>query len=225
MSNAKKAKHMWNSQASALFGLMELVGLPGLHYLSGTVFSMSSNTIHGQLSSKGGSGFLRLRGKQWNLDLWVCYLDCHEEKARTDSIRRIAEQFSRQSDALSVMFGDFNFTSDLHDRFQKHSGKWSGDTNAENASALVNQICNPFGVSEWGQPEHTCEIGIVRSRIDRVYANQHVVDQLDRQLECGALSFPYGLSAHRPVSFARRVPVPKTGGVAPLKVWAVVETQ
>ena len=63
-----------------------------------------------------------------------------------------------------------------------------------------------MGMHEWYPEAHTCETGITRARIDRLYCNQHLVDQLDRSCECGALSFPPGLSSHRPISFARRIP-------------------
>ena len=59
---------------------------------------------------------------------------------------------------------------------------------------------------EWAQSEHTHENGIVRSRIDRMYINQHVTHQLQKHCECVALPFPLGLSAHRPLSFSRRSP-------------------
>ena len=56
------------------------------------------------------------------------------------------------------------------------------------------------------QSEHTHENGIVRSRLDRAYFNQHVSLQLQKHCECVALPFPLGLSAHRPISFSRRTP-------------------
>ena len=48
---------------------------------------------------------------------------------------------------------------------------------------------------EWQQERMTCEMGLVKSGIDRAYAKQHV-----------ALPRPMSLSAHRPVSFIRKVP-------------------
>ena len=43
-----------------------------------------------------------------------------------------------------------------------------------------------------------------RSRIDRVYINQHLTCQLDRHYSCAVLEWCRGLSTHRPLSFARR---------------------
>ena len=155
---------------------------------------------------EGRVAMIRLSGSLGDLDLWVRYLDSHDQDARSESLCKIAGQFTQPSAALSLMFGDFNFTTDPCDRLNKRTRGWSGDTNATNTKVLLDKVCRPFGLAEWSQPEHTCEIGTARSKIDRVYGNQHLSEQLDRQLECVALNFPYGLSVHRPVAFARRFP-------------------
>ncbi len=43
-----------------------------------------------------------------------------------------------------------------------------------------------------------------RSRLDRIYSNGHVVDQLDTQFGVAALAWCPDLSAHRPVIFFKR---------------------
>ncbi|CAK0848639.1 unnamed protein product [Prorocentrum cordatum] len=45
-----------------------------------------------------------------------------------------------------------------------------------------------------------------RSRTDRIYLNQHAVEQLDRHMTCCALPWREDLSAHRAVLFSRRAP-------------------
>lgn len=61
----------------------------------------------------------------------------------------------------------------------------------------------------------------VRSRLDRVYWNQHLADQLDRRLICVALEWKPGLSAHRAVSFGRRPPPARDFNNQPINVRAV----
>jgi hypothetical protein len=55
------------------------------------------------------------------------------------------------------------------------------------------------------QFQFTYDNASARSRLDRVYSNHHVVDQLDRQYACSALLWTR-LSAHRPISFSRKKP-------------------
>ena len=45
------------------------------------------------------------------------------------------------------------------------------------------------------------------SRIDRFYSNQHVAEQIDRELQAVALEWRPDLSAHRPIFVDRRLPV------------------
>ena len=52
------------------------------------------------------------------------------------------------------------------------------------------------------QPQHTYADAAATSRIDRVYTNQHVVEQLDRHIFVAPLEFTR-LSQHRPLAFGR----------------------
>ena len=45
-----------------------------------------------------------------------------------------------------------------------------------------------------------------RSRLDRIYCNQHVVEQFDRELRVTALDWRKDLSNHRAVGFSRKTP-------------------
>eukprot|EP00959_Pyramimonas_sp_CCMP1952_P307674 6439858-Pyramimonas_sp.AAC.1 len=44
------------------------------------------------------------------------------------------------------------------------------------------------------------------SRLDRLYCNQHVAEQLDRDIKAVALEWKPHLSDHRAVLFSRRLP-------------------
>ena len=85
----------------------------------------------------------------------------------------------------------------------KNTGLPSGDTNRIEARHFQNVCLHPHGFTEWIQSEHTHENASARSRLDRIYSNMSICEQQDRHIECVALQWPYGLSAHRPVHFAR----------------------
>ena len=52
----------------------------------------------------------------------------------------------------------------------------------------------------------THQSGLALSRLARIYVNQHTVEQLDRDLKTVALAWQHRLSAHRALSFRRRIP-------------------
>ena len=62
----------------------------------------------------------------------------------------------------------------------------------------------------------TCDIGGPRSRIDRMYTNQHISFQLDYSCYCNALEWNFEVSRHRAISFARRSPKPRCSEDRPL---------
>ena len=62
----------------------------------------------------------------------------------------------------------------------------------------------------------TCDVGGARSRIDRMYTNQHVSYQLDHNCNCNALEWDFSISRHRAISFARRSPKPSCDKDRPL---------
>ena len=69
-----------------------------------------------------------------------------------------------------------------------------------------NQITIPYGVEEMFQPELTHASASVRSRLDRIYCNQHTSEQLDRHFRVAALEWCMESSNHRAVVFARMQP-------------------
>ena len=73
------------------------------------------------------------------------------------------------------------------------------------------------------QPLLTHNSALARSRLDRVYRNQHLAEQLDRRLVCAA-SEATQLSAHRAISFARRLPQQKDPLSRPIQLHAVHHT-
>eukprot|EP00959_Pyramimonas_sp_CCMP1952_P129657 2711478-Pyramimonas_sp.AAC.1 len=55
-----------------------------------------------------------------------------------------------------------------------------------------------------------------RSRLDRVYWNQSVSEQLDRHIFCAPLEWVPHLSAHKAVAFGRRCPARTSDGPRPV---------
>eukprot|EP00973_Karenia_brevis_P019279 2643783-Karenia_brevis.AAC.1 len=154
----------------------------------------------------GRVAVLRLRGSAGGFDIWVCYLSATATEGRIESIERMSSNIACKSEVTSLVFGDFNFTEHKLDRFQKNAGQWSGHNNRGETLAWNRSMVLKHGFAEWEQDQMTCETGVVLSRIDRVYCNQHVAEQLDRQLVCTTLPPSMGLSAHRPLHFAKLQP-------------------
>ena len=151
----------------------------------------------------GRVGILRLRGSSGSLDLAVCYLDAGNPAERISACRRLSDSLRSSSEALSLAFGDFNFVEHATDRIEKSSGRWTGQSNEREATIFNESLLHPNELHEWPQNEHTCEMASCRSRIDRCYANMAISEQQDRHTECVALEWPYRLSTHRPIHFAR----------------------
>ena len=118
--------------------------------------------------------------------------------------------------ALSIICGDFNFVEHNHDRITEATGKWSGHTDEGAAKAWNEHVAGPFGLHEWSQPQFTHTGSGARSRLDRVYCNQHIAFQLDRNCVCTRLECDHDVSHHHPISFARTTPRPKSGDDKPL---------
>ena len=72
---------------------------------------------------------------------------------------------------------------------------------------------------EWDQPHFTFNNGHCRSKIDRMYCNQHISFQFDRQCSTSALEWETcknPCSSHRPISFCRYTPPPKDPNQKPI---------
>ena len=67
-------------------------------------------------------------------------------------------------------------------------------------------VWTPHGSQEILQPHSTHVNGMAYSRLDRVYSNHYLSDQLDRNYCCFLVKVPKGLSAHHAIAFARQIP-------------------
>ena len=157
----------------------------------------------------GRVAVLQLRGDLGELDVWCVYLHASEPKTRMETIRTISKNMSTKERCLSILAGDWNFTTHAHDRYSKTHSTWTGDSQNEEAYSFLTTLVNGKGCQEIFQPLHTHEDGLVRSRIDRVYINQHQSDFLDKDVNSWVGSFPLDLSHHRPLHFHRKTRPPK----------------
>ena len=107
---------------------------------------------------------------------------------------------------LPILMGGFNYVAHRRDRFSKPDGNAPDSHEATEESHFCRVLGDPFGFCELHQEEFTHDSALGRSRLDRVYSNHYLTDQLDRRIGCAALSWVPWLSAHRPVAFFRRRP-------------------
>ena len=153
----------------------------------------------------GRVAVLRLRGPCGGIDLFVVYMASGEDAAvsRAASICKIATSIGSRTEVLTILAGDFNFVPREKDRFSKSTCEWTGDKDTKDAEEFSRLVTLPFQMHELEQMQFTHDNAQSRSRIDRVYINNHVADQLDRHYSCAAMAWVKGLSAHRPISFSR----------------------
>ena len=157
----------------------------------------------------GRMASLYLNGPNGSLNVIVVYLDSgnttEAASCRSDALRKIAASIRPQNEALTLMTGDFNYVSCKMDRWSKGEGCWTGARDEGQQANFEELLMGPCGFHEMHQFQFTHDNASARSRLDRVYSNHHVVDQLDRQYACSALLWTR-LSAHRPISFSRKKP-------------------
>ena len=173
-----------------------------------------------EVIERGRAGVLRLDGPVGSLDLVVAYfptgsgqatftdnagdarLNAAAERARLRI--KIQAALRPAESCLSVVAGDFNWVADDSDRISMSSASESGARD-RGEEQHWRRITTPFRLHELHQSEMTHCSSLARSRLDRVYWNQDLSEQLDRQLFCAVLPWQTGLSNHRAVIAGRRI--------------------
>jgi len=153
------------------------------------------------------------------MDIYCVYLDTHSSHNRQQSIRLISNSLLPKSQVVSIIAGDFNFVENTEDRWNISAQQYSGtnNSNALDAEVFKDLIRTPFEFCEWEQPYYTCDAGGARSKVDRMYINQHITFQLDHQCSTSVLEWDFDLSRHRPIVFQRRSHVTSPGETRPLQ--------
>ena len=186
-------------------------------WIKNTFLSKFQNWVWVELEA-GRVAVLRLSGDAGEFDIFCVYLDTNSSVNRHNSIRMIGNATRPKEQVLSIIVGDFNTVEHNEDRWNLNAGSYSGtnNDNANDAAVFKEVLREGHGFHEWDQPFFTCEAGGARSRIDRMYTNQHISYQIDRNCSCSALEWNLDLSRHRAISFARRSPAPRCVGDKPL---------
>ena len=117
---------------------------------------------------------------------------------------QLSSSFRPPSEAFTIVAGDFNYVANSADRFCKVTCEWTGDRDAAEQEEWNQVVGAPWGLNELEQSDFTHDCASSRSRIDRVYTNHHLAEQLDSRFACAALEWRTRLSAHRCLSFYRR---------------------
>ena len=170
---------------------------------------------------------LRLSGVSGNLDIIACYLPTGVARAlhpdddracprtpsephvlpaalrsQREALCRRIPTLLRPTQALTILAGDFNFVMTDADRWSKATGEYTGGSDSAEA-AHWRRIVPLSSAYELHQPEPTHEGPISLAKLDRVYINQPVADQLDKRIYCTAMPWT-GVSQHRPLAFGRQ---------------------
>ena len=128
--------------------------LPTLHWRSakghcsgcqGIAYLKLFTTSNWVVATKGRAAVLQLRGDLGALDVWSIYLHASAPKARIDTMRTMGRLMGPQDRCLSVLAGDWNFTTHAHDRYAKTHSTWTGDKQKEDANALLTSLVNGKG--------------------------------------------------------------------------------
>ena len=132
----------------------------------------------------GRTAILRLQGPQGCLDIICLYWATGEgaKAARKSSMEKAAASASNPSQALTVMTRNFNYVVNRTDRICATTGAFTGGGDQDDEAIFQRLLATPLMLAEWDQEHFTHGNEIGRSRIDRVYTNQHVATQMDKEL-------------------------------------------
>ena len=160
---------------------------------------------------KGRLACLHLRGPEGNLDLWAAYLPTGDtplnDKTARDHTRHLLKmKLAPTNTTLSVVAGDWNYVTHHKDRWCNTQKDWTGRKDTKEAEEADEGTFHPAGLHELYQENHTYISTIATSRIDRVYTNHHLSDQLDYKFGCTTLPREGRLSSHAAISFYRQKP-------------------
>jgi exonuclease III len=123
-------------------------------------------------------------------------------RSQREALCRRLPALLRPGRALAIVAGDFNFVTTTRDRWNKASGEYTGGSDTAEA-AHWRRMLPQSALYELFQPEPTHEGPLSLAKLDRVYVNQHIADQLDKRIFSSALPWT-GLSQHRPLAFGRQ---------------------
>ena len=185
----------------------------------------------------GRAAVLRLTGVLGSLDIYSVYFPTGDSSHAEDMLeagydpsvrvvsnfelrealrRRLASRMRPRDQTMSVIAGDFNFVTFPTDRICASSSTATGQRDYRDVAQWRKVLELPFGFHDLYQPEPTYASPDSRSRIDRIYSNQHDTEFLDKTFTCTALHWNPALSRHRPLSFRKSVSETRGGMTRPI---------
>ena len=167
---------------------------------------------------EGRLGRLRLQGNEGSLDVFAVYMDPASKLEQCNSVARLAGSIDRR--VHSLITGDFNFVEGEFDRWRKDGSGWSLGADVNVAKMWREKIASQ-GLHEWDQPMHTCETGLVCSRIDRCYSSLHLAHVVTDDIFCYALDRFPEISSHRLVEFGLRRRAQRNSNCNYIPEWVV----
>ena len=170
-------------------------------------FLQNFNTTHDrdwQEIAPGRAAKLSLRGPSGGLDLYVCYLPTgsQSEEQKVHIINQLRENISSNDSVLTILMGDWNFVMETEDRLCLRTMDFTGRADRPLARKFQT-VLDAYQLHELEQPAFTHENTTAHSKIDRIYTNHHVSEQLDRQFSASTLPRTK-LSSHKAITFARQ---------------------
>ena len=116
---------------------------------------------------------------------------------------RIRASLTPSAVAATVIGGDFNFVVAKGDRRALETMADTGGKDTREEDRWQRRVAKPLGLLEMRQDDMTHHSARSESRLDRIYANFPLIDQLDKVLRMTVLPWRLELSAHMPISFHR----------------------
>ena len=110
---------------------------------------------------------LDLRGQHGNLRIIGAYFDPASKLEQKRSVEMLKPLITK--DCHCIVCGDFTFVMNQHDRISK-SDAHPSDRNDLPVATVWRDLLSS-SLTEWEQPEMTCESSLSFSRVDRVYTN------------------------------------------------------
>ena len=175
----------------------------------------------------GRAARLALRGQEGALDLIVSYFHTGAEIQEADLYRvpddlranchtfsdirallrdRLSGRVSNINTVLTILAGDFNWVPTAGDRRSCCTSVATGGRDQREEAHFQAVLGARFQLNEMRQPEMTFANSSPRSRLDRIYSNHHLAEQIDRHIHATAMEWKMHISDHRAVLFTLRAP-------------------
>ncbi|CAK0851772.1 unnamed protein product [Prorocentrum cordatum] len=161
---------------------------------------------------------LHLRGPAGALDLVTVYLPTGTRaiSERIAMLQRLGLHLQDRQKVPAIIAGVFNYVVAERHCVNKDAGAFRGDGDLLDESAFQEKPAMQHGLQDMYQAHFTCDSSQARPRIDRIYTNMHLVDQLHRHCSSAALQWCENLSCHRHLAFSRRRSARRSGSTIPL---------